>query len=139
MNKSVLSPADYKIGWICGRVDGVIAAKALLDEFHEQQSDIFLTDDNSYTFGKIGGHNVVIAIQPWHNETAASTSNAAMNMIRSFSNIRLCFMVGIGGGIPSAAHDIRLGDVVVGSSNGAVGALLHYDISYLRIGIRDSQ
>ncbi|KAI8301199.1 ankyrin repeat protein [Colletotrichum sp. SAR11_240] len=35
-------------------------------------------------------------------------------MLQSFPGIRLCLMVGIGGGVPSAKRDIRLGDVVVG-------------------------
>ena len=34
-------------------------------------------------------------------------------MVRSFPNVRIGLVVGIGGGAPSPAHDIRLGDTVV--------------------------
>lgn len=40
----------------------------------------------------------------------------ARDMLESFPNIRLCLMVGIGDGAPSENHDIRLGDIVAGSS-----------------------
>jgi nucleoside phosphorylase len=36
-------------------------------------------------------------------------------MNRSFRALRLYFVVRIGGGVPSRAHDIRLGDVIVGT------------------------
>jgi hypothetical protein len=36
-------------------------------------------------------------------------------------------MVGIGGGAPSEGHDIRLGDIVVGTSKNGKNELLQYD------------
>ncbi|KAF7510936.1 hypothetical protein GJ744_005766 [Endocarpon pusillum] len=36
-------------------------------------------------------------------------------------------MVGIGGGVPSVRHDIRLGDIVVSASRGGKGAVFQYD------------
>jgi len=36
-------------------------------------------------------------------------------------------MMGIGGGAPSSKHDIRLGDVVVGSPAGRMGGVIHYE------------
>jgi nucleoside phosphorylase len=36
-------------------------------------------------------------------------------------------MVGIGGGAPSSAHDIRLGDVVVSQPSGTIGGVIQYD------------
>jgi nucleoside phosphorylase len=36
-------------------------------------------------------------------------------------------MVGIGGGVPSAEHDIRLGDVVVSKPTGSTGGVIQYD------------
>jgi nucleoside phosphorylase len=50
-------------------------------------------------------------------------------MIRTFSkSLRIGLIVGIGGGIPSAAHDIRLGDVVVSYPQGTFGGVIQYDM-----------
>ncbi|KPA36758.1 hypothetical protein FLAG1_10456, partial [Fusarium langsethiae] len=48
-------------------------------------------------------------------------------MLRSFPNIRFGLMVGIGGGAPSAKHDIRLGDVVVSTRGSGKGGVFQYD------------
>jgi nucleoside phosphorylase len=47
--------------------------------------------------------------------------------MRSFTNIQLVLMVGIGGGTPSREYDVRLGDVVVGVPTGRNGGGLHYE------------
>jgi hypothetical protein len=39
-------------------------------------------------------------------------------MVHSFPNIRIGFMVDIGGGAPSKKPDVRLGNVIVSSSQG---------------------
>lgn len=51
----------------------------------------------------------------------------ARDMLRSFPNVRIGLMVGIGGGAPSPRHDIRLGDVVVSSRDGDKGGVFQYD------------
>lgn len=48
-------------------------------------------------------------------------------MVRSFSNVKICPMVGISGGAPSKKHDIRLGDVVVSSPGGGHSGVFQYD------------
>lgn len=48
-------------------------------------------------------------------------------MLNSFPNVRIGLMVGIGGGVPSARHDIRLGDVVVSAPRNGKGGVLQYD------------
>jgi nucleoside phosphorylase len=48
-------------------------------------------------------------------------------MLNSFPNVRVGLMVGIGGGVPTANHDIRLGDVVVSSRQGETGGVYQYD------------
>jgi hypothetical protein len=45
----------------------------------------------------------------------------------SFGSIKFGMMIGIGGGVPSAKHDIRLGDVVVGKPRGTSGGVVQYD------------
>jgi nucleoside phosphorylase len=50
-------------------------------------------------------------------------------MLRTFSkSLRVGLMVGVRGGIPSTAHDIRLGDVVISCPEGTVGGVVQYYI-----------
>ncbi|KAL2825854.1 purine and uridine phosphorylase [Aspergillus pseudoustus] len=86
-------------------------------------------DSNTYTLGRIGKHNIVIACLPagQYGETPATT--VANNMVRTFTgSLRVGLMVGVGGGIPSVAHDIRLGDVVVSCPKDTSGGVLQYDM-----------
>ena len=49
--------------------------------------------------------------------------------MRTFSkSLRVGLMVGIGGGIPSAANDIRLGDIVISYPTGTCGGVLQHDM-----------
>jgi nucleoside phosphorylase len=48
-------------------------------------------------------------------------------MQRSFENIHIGLMVGIGGGAPSKKHDIRLSDVVVSTPGHQSGGVVHYE------------
>ena len=47
-------------------------------------------------------------------------------MLRSFEAIWIELMVGIGGGAPSAQHDIWLSDIMVGSPTEATEGVIHY-------------
>jgi nucleoside phosphorylase len=48
-------------------------------------------------------------------------------VIRTFPKIRFGLMVGIGGGAPTAKHDIRLGDIIVATPNSLVNEVQQYD------------
>ncbi|KAK1994353.1 ankyrin [Colletotrichum falcatum] len=89
------------------------AAIAMLDGKHAQlpQDD---EDTNCYIPGRIKRHNVVIACLPEGEYGTNNAANVMTNLNRTFPRIRVCLMVGIGGGAPCLA-DIRLGDVVVGT------------------------
>jgi len=69
--------------------------------------------NNDYTLGKVGKHNVVIAVLPDGEYGTSSAASVARDMPHSFPNVRIGLMAGIGGGAPSRKHDIRLGDFVV--------------------------
>jgi hypothetical protein len=64
------NPGDYTVGWICAIVTEYIAAQEFLDEEHKGPEYVALKDNNDYTLGKVGKHNVVIAVLPqrrvWH-------------------------------------------------------------------------
>lgn len=121
------NPNNYRVGWICAITCEYVAAQAFLDEKHDRPNDLSPNDDNDYTLGKIGKHNVVIAVLPDGEYGTASAAGVAKDMLHSFPNIRFGLMVGIGGGAPSQAHDIRLGDVVVSSPSGENGGVFQYD------------
>ncbi|KAH8705555.1 WD40-repeat-containing domain protein [Talaromyces proteolyticus] len=103
---------DYTVGWVCALPIELEAAQALLDEVH-QNSYRNANDTNIYTLGRIERHNVVIACLPFSQMGTNSAAAVAAQMNSTFPSIQLRLMVGIGGGVPSASQDIRLGDVVV--------------------------
>ncbi|KAI0867965.1 ankyrin repeat protein [Hypoxylon argillaceum] len=119
-------PHEYTIGWLCALLVEAVAAHEFLDEEHGKPDSLPAHDNNSYTLGRVGKHNVVIATLPHGEYGLVNAANAAKDMIRSFPNLRAGFMVGIGGGAP-ARHDIRLGDVVVSSAGSANGAVYQFD------------
>jgi hypothetical protein len=91
------------------------------------------TDSNTYTLGRIGKHHVVIACLPGGQYGTTSATTVANNMMRTFSkSLRIGLMVGIGGGIPSDAHDLRLGDIVISCPEGTCGGVLQYDMGKIR-------
>ncbi|KAF4119619.1 NACHT domain [Geosmithia morbida] len=121
------NPEDYWVGWVCATATEYVAAQAFLDDKHDGLASYDNQDDNVYTLGRIGVHNVVIASLPCSNYGLVSASRVAKDMMRTFKNVRFGLMVGIGGGSPTAKQDIRLGDVVVSSHSGEHGAVLQYD------------
>ncbi|KAJ5289542.1 uncharacterized protein N7443_009795 [Penicillium atrosanguineum] len=121
------SVQDYSVGWITAIECEYVVAQVFLDNEHERPSNLPPQDPNDYAFGKIGSHNVVIAVLPKGGYGTASAANVATAMTQSFPNIRIALMVGIGGGAPSLKHDIRLGDIVVGIPGNGESGVLQYD------------
>ena len=125
---------DYMVGWICAISTEYVAAQAFLDEEHEGPEYLSPNDNNDYTLGKIGKHNVVIAVLPSGEYGTTSAAIVARDMLHSFPNVRIGLMVGIGGGAPSKMHDIRLGDIVVSDPRGGMGGVFQYDFGKTRQG-----
>src|SRR4051794_23385705 len=105
-----LTRHDYTVGWVCAIPIEMAAALAILDEEHPKLST---ADTNTYSFGRVGKHNVVIACLPAGRYGTVSAATVAIQMLFTFPALRFGLMVGIGGGVPSASNDIRLGDIVV--------------------------
>ncbi|KAF5722638.1 ankyrin repeat L25 [Fusarium mundagurra] len=117
---------EYTIGWICALSKELIAARAFLDVLHEPVDNAAINDDNKYTLGSIGKHNVVIAVLPYGQYGLVNAATTLKDMTRTFSNLRAVLMVGVGGGVPGA-KDIRLGDIVVGSVGRNSSGVIQYD------------
>lgn len=77
--------------------------------------------------GRVGKHNVVIAVLPDGEYGTSSAATVARDMLHSFSNVRIGLMVGIGGGAPTRSNDVRLGDVVISTPRDGEGGVLQYD------------
>jgi nucleoside phosphorylase len=118
---------DYVVGWICAIHTEYVAAQTFLDDRHEGPESVSTYDNNDYTLGRIGKHNVVIAVLPDGEYGTSSAAGVARDMLHSFPNIRIGLMVGIGGGAPSPNHDIRLGDVVVSAPRNGKSGVFQYD------------
>ena len=121
------NPEEYTIGWICALPTEHIAACLFLDEEYGQPDHIARGDNNAYVLGVMAGHKVVIAVLP-HGEYGTTTAaTVATDMVRSFPNVKVGLMVGVGGGAPTTSNDIRLGDVVVSSPKDGKGGVYQYD------------
>jgi len=119
---------NYTVGWICAIEPEYLAAELCLDETHPRLTcRLSPNDTNIYVLGKISDHNVVIACLPSGSYGTVSAANVATNMLRSFPNVRIGLMVGIGGGAPTPNSDIRLGDIVVSSPGDGQGGVFQYD------------
>jgi nucleoside phosphorylase len=121
------NPQDYTVGWICALTTEFVTAQAFLDEEHEGTREVAQNDNNNYALGRIGNHNIVIAVLPDGEYGTAVAAAVARDMLGSFPNIRIGLLVGIAGGAPSPNHDIRLGDIVVSSRDGGKGGVFQYD------------
>ena len=132
MNTRLDSPDLYIIGWIAALPIERAAATALLDDRHETPEGFnqHQSDTNSYTWGRIGDHNIVIASLPAGVYGTISAATTASNLIASLPHVRIGLLVGIGGGIarPHLGRDIRLGDVAVSQPHGTTGGVIQYDL-----------
>ncbi|PKK50765.1 hypothetical protein CI102_4359 [Trichoderma harzianum] len=118
---------DYTVGWICAIKTELVAARVFLDQEYELPGYVSANDNNNCALGRIGKHNVVIAVLPHGEYGLSSAASVARDMLHTFPNIRIGLMVGIGGGAPSEKHDIRLGDVLVSLPRDGKGCVLQYD------------
>ncbi|KAF5725136.1 Pfs domain-containing protein [Fusarium mundagurra] len=108
------------VGIICALPIELQAVRALFDETFEEFKT-FEGDSNCYFLGRIAHHHIVAACLPNLEYGTNAAASAAGDMKRSY-NPPFCLLVGIGGGVPTEQHDIRLGDVVVGHS------IVQYDL-----------
>jgi nucleoside phosphorylase len=113
---------DYTVGWICALPLELAAAREMLDEEHENLP-AERNDRNAYSLGRIGTHNVVLACLPAGELGVASAAVTVTHMVSTFPCVKICLVVGVGGGVPDEDNDIRLGDVVVGD-----GGVIQYDM-----------
>ena len=101
----------YSVGWIAPLPLELTAAKAVLDEDYVEMC----VHKYIYYGGRIGSHNIVMAVQPRMGTDAAS--DLAARMREAFRGVEYFLVVGIGGGVPrygppGEKSEIVLGDVI---------------------------
>ncbi|KFA74126.1 hypothetical protein S40288_08175 [Stachybotrys chartarum IBT 40288] len=118
--------AKYKVAIICAIEFEMSAFRYMLDAEHPSLPRKE-GDSNIYILGELQHHNIVLACLPG-SQGKGSAAIVVTHLVRTFPCIEWRFMVGIGGGVPSAKHDIRLGDVVVSMPEGCHGGVVQYDL-----------
>ena len=116
----------YKVAWLCALPESeLVAARMMLDHEHRKSAHENDSDHNTYYFGDINGHNVVITCMPPGLPGNVSASTTVQQLRASFPNVKIYLFVGVGGGVPrrfqprdpwkdDPSKDIYLGDVVIG-------------------------
>lgn len=135
----------YAIGIVTCLAHERAAVKAMLDEEHDPPTDFNKSadDDNVYTWGKIGDHNLVIASLPEGMYGISAAAICAHAMSESLPHIRLGLLVGIGAGLPGQQYDqkagktrpkrdIKLGDVIVSRPDANNGGVIQFDAEKIK-------
>lgn len=119
---------EFSVAIVCALPKELLAVRLLFDRTYAgPEALVPERDPNSYAFGRIGQHNVVAASLPGEYGTNSAASVAA-HIARTFTSIKFCLLVGIGGAVPSLTNDIRLGDVVVSHPQGTYSGVMQYDL-----------
>lgn len=109
--------SQFSVAIFCALTLESDAVCETFEEIWDEKSHIFKKaagDDNVYTLGRIGHHNVVLVHMNGMGKGAAA--HAASSVRCSYPEIKLALVVGICGGVPSfsiGSEEIILGDVVI--------------------------
>jgi len=122
---SVHSRTEYTVGWVSALPEEHQVAQALL-ESTAPALPALPGDSNIYVLGRIGGHNVVLVCLGSGDLGPSAAAAVVGRLFSTFTKIRFCLVVGIGGGVPEP-HGIRLGDVVVSTPSGENRGFVNYD------------
>ena len=106
---------DFGVAIVCALPLEYDAVSYIFDAFWDEDGDPYgraIGDPNSYTTGRIGDFNVVLALLPHMGR--ANAASAAASMRSSYAQLRLALLVGVCGGAPRLEQgEVFLGDVVI--------------------------
>lgn len=127
---------DFTVAWICPLPVETTAALFMFDEDYDQVLGLERQKGQhaQYHFGKICGHNVVVVGFPAAEVGIAVSGTIAAEIRRDIPNLDVAFLVGIGGGLPSATRDIRLGDVAIAVPDKNHSGVIDYSLNSVRNG-----
>ncbi|KAL2693532.1 hypothetical protein Neosp_000092 [[Neocosmospora] mangrovei] len=108
---------EFEVAIICALPLEYDAVSYAFDEFWDQDGDRYgraPNDPNTYTTGRIGNFNVVLALLSRMGKTNAASTAASIAM--SYGGLRMALLVGVCGAAPrNKDEEILLGDVVISS------------------------
>lgn len=101
----------------------------MLDKKHSAPNDFSKSsnDKNSYDWGNIGEHNIVITSLPSGEMGTSLAADTASSLRSSLPHIRFGLLLSIGAGVPSDQIDILLGDLIVSVPKDGNGDVVQYD------------
>jgi hypothetical protein len=130
---------SYTVAWIAALPKERAAGVAMFDQGYAKPPADFKingADPNSYSWGKIGEHYVVLVSLPKGTYGTTSTATVAQGLRSSLPHVRIGLLVGIGAGVREildgegkmvGQRDIRLGDVVISSPEDTFGGVVQFD------------
>ncbi|KAF2205669.1 hypothetical protein GQ43DRAFT_445853 [Delitschia confertaspora ATCC 74209] len=125
---------DYHVAWICPVADVELQpARLMLDEEHATSVYDTHHDKNTYVFGIINGHSIVVATCPQGATGHVNTGSLTGVYVQNLSKIRMAMLFGTGSGIPrlinskNPLNNIHLGDVIVGWPGDGKPACVDYN------------
>ncbi|KAF6811252.1 pfs domain-containing protein [Colletotrichum sojae] len=104
---------DFEIAVVCALDLEYDAATLAFDEVDDDDLGKAPGDTNTYTTGRIGRHNVVMALLPGMGKANAASVTAALRS--SYTGLKLALLTGVCGGVPTpdGRTEVVLGDVVI--------------------------
>ncbi|KAL7918348.1 nucleoside phosphorylase domain-containing protein [Trichoderma austrokoningii] len=106
---------DFQVAVICALAFEYDAVSLLFDQFWDKDDEPYgraQGDANIYTTGRIGNHNVVLALLL--NMGVAAGAGSAATFRLSYPGLKTAFLVGVCSGVPDTGQgEILLGDVVI--------------------------
>jgi nucleoside phosphorylase len=128
-----LDPSLYTVAWIAPLEIEARAALHMLDHRHDGRFPWSYGYDYLFHAGGIDRHNVIVATLPAGQEYGTGSAAALASQIKTFfPNMQFGLLVGVAAGLPNLSRnpprDIRLGDVLVGLSDGESSGLVAYDL-----------
>lgn len=118
---NILKPDQYTIAWICDTPTLYLAARTFLEQEHPLPERISQYDGVVFSLGTIAGNKIAIAAPLYRRRGTMNAAAVTKSVLQKFPSIKASLIVGLGGGMPSYYNDIRLGDVVVGATQGGWG------------------
>ena len=64
------------------------------------------SDRNTYSWGRVGVHNIVLTLLPSGEQGKAAAAAVATNLQASLPHVRIGLFVGLGAGIPRYKTDV---------------------------------
>ncbi|KAJ5155417.1 hypothetical protein N7492_008220 [Penicillium capsulatum] len=118
---------DCTIVWLCPLEVELQAALAMLDMESHEVCPRSPGQNVIYTVGTIGPHKVAV-VGYYQEQGLAASGGIVTEVKRDLPKLQFGLLVGIAGGIPSAAHDIQLGDVAVAVPENDCPGVVGYDL-----------